>query len=169
MKYLFSFVLIGLCAFSATAQKFAQADLIVNDITTGTPYITVIKKLGKPKSETAPAETCGGFSKNLSYDGLEIDTLGDADGSKQTVLNMKITSSKWITSKGVKIGDNYKTVMAKYGKTTYEDAYERPTEEKVFTGEKWLSYEMKTNGPGGVTFYFKNDRLVRMEIEPTIC
>lgn len=169
MKYLFSLLIISLLAYSASAQKLPQTDLIINGIGNGTPLAPVIKTFGKPKSQTDFQETCGGFSRTLSYDGLDVEMIGDENGKKQTVLSLKITSPKWTTSKGVKIGDNYKTVLAKYGKTKYEDAYERPTEEKVFTGEKWLTYEMKTNGPGGVTFYFKNDKLIRMEIEPTIC
>lgn len=172
MKYLFSFLIIGLFVTSNSAQDFAKADLIIKGVGTNTPYATVIKKLGKPKSESELDELdecTQGRGKTLSYDGFEIDLMGDENGKKQTVLDMRITSSKWLTDKGVKIGDNYKTVMAKYGKTEYEDAFERPTEEKVFMGEKWLTYDMKTNGPGAVTFYFKNDRLVRIELKATTC
>lgn len=169
MKYLFSLMLIGLFVFTASAQKFPQADLIVNGVGNGTPYATFIKKFGKPKSETELGETCGGFSKTLSYDGLDVEMIGDENGKKQIVLNITITSAKWITDKGVKIGDNYKTVLAKYGKTKYEDAFDESQGEKVFTGEKSLMYVMKTNGPGRVNFYFKNDRLIRIELIPTIC
>lgn len=172
MKYLFSFLLVGLSAFTVAAQEFAKADLIVKTVGSGTAYETVIKKLGKPQRESKLGELdecTQGRGKTLYYDGFEIDLMGDENGKKQTVLDMRITSAKWATDKGVKIGDSYKTVMAKYGKTEYEDAFERPTEEKVFTGEKWLMYEMKTNGPGGTTFYFKNDRLVRIELKATTC
>ena len=172
MRYLFVFMLIGLFALTASAQNFAKADLIVKGVGTNTPYATVIKKLGKPPRESELGELDGctqGRGKTLYYDGFEIDLMGDENGKNRKVLDMRITSSKWLTDKDIKIGDNYKTVIAKYGKTEYEDAFERPTEEKVFTGEKWLVYEMKTNGPGVVTFYFKNDRLVRIELKATTC
>lgn len=173
MKYLFSFMLIGLFAFTASAQKFAQADLIVKSVGSGTPYATVIKKLGKPQRESELGELDGctdGRGKTLYYDGFEIDMMGDADGKKQTVLDMKITSSKWLTDKGVKIGDNYKTVMAKYGKTEYEEDFEyKEGNVKELTGLKSLVYDMKTNGPGGTTFYFQNDRLVKIELKATTC
>jgi hypothetical protein len=172
MKYLFSFILIGLFALTVMAQEFPQADLIINGVGSGTPYATVIRKLGKPQrqSNLAELDECTqGRGKTLFYDGFEIDLMGDENGNKQTVLDLKITSPKWTTDKGVKIGDNYKTVLAKYGKTAYKDTDQRPTEEKVFTGEKWLTYEMKKSGPGGVTFYFKNDRLIRIELKATTC
>ncbi len=172
MKYLFSLMLLSAFALTAMAQKFVQIDLVINGITTGTSYETVIKKLGKPVNETELGELdecTQGRGKTLSYDGFEIDLMGDETGKKQTVLDMKITSSKWITDKGIKIGATPQQVMAKYGKVKYEDAFERPTEEKVFTGEKWLVYEMKKNNPGSITFYFKNDRLIRIEMKATTC
>lgn len=168
MKYLFSFMLIGLFAFSAAAQIIKKVELVVGGIKSETPYETVIKKLGKPKEESAVGETCGGVAKTLSYEGLDIEVIGNEENKNFAVSSMKITSAKWVTDKGIKIGATPQQVQAKYGKTKYEDAYERPTEEKVFTGEKWLTYEMK-NGPGGVTFYFKDNRLVRIALEPTIC
>lgn len=172
MKYLFGVFLVSLFSFSASAQKFTQIDLIVNSIASGTPYASVIKKLGKPQREVLDEEIdqcTQGIGKTLFYDGFKIEMNGDEKGKKQTVLHMEITSPKWTTDKGIKIGATPQQVMTKYGKVKYEDAFERPTEEKVFTGEKWLVYEMKRNGPGGTTFYFKNDRLVRIELQATTC
>ncbi len=170
MKYLFSFMLIGLFAISAMAQKPPTIELVVKGIKSETDYPTIVQKLGKPKSEddTGLNECTQGTGKSLSYEGLEITVEKGENDRTYKLLDMKITSSKWLTDKGIKIGATPQQVIAKYGKTEYEDAFERPTEEKVFTGEKWLVYEMK-NGPGDVTFYFKNDRLVRIELEPTIC
>lgn len=168
MKHLFSLLLIGLFAFTAAAQDFAKADLVVKTVGSGTAYETVVKKLGKPQRESKLCELdecTQGRGKTLYYDGFEIDLMGDENGKKQTVLDMRITSAKWATDKGVKIGDSYKTVMAKYGKTEYEDV----SEGENLTGEKSLWYGMKTNGPGGIAFYFKNDRLVRIELKATTC
>lgn len=164
--------IFGLFALAASAQRSPSADLTVSGIASGTPYETVIKILGKPQRGVAEDEIdqcTQGLGNTLFYDGFTISMMGDENGKKQTVLDMEITSSKWVTDKGIKIGSTAKQVMAKYGKTKYEDAFERPTEEKVFTGEKWLVYNMKTNGPGGLTFFFKNDRLVRIELKATTC
>lgn len=172
MKYLSIVLLCGLFVLTASAQKPVKADLIVSGIQSGTTYAVIFGKIGKPQRESELGELDGctqGRGKTLSYDGLTIETMGDETGANQTLLDMEITSSKWVTSKGVKIGDNYKTVQAKYGKTVYERAYERPTEEKVYTGEKWLVYDMNKNGPGGIMFYFKNDRLVRIHLKATTC
>lgn len=165
-------MLTVLFTFSASAQKFVEIDLMVNGIASGTPYSTVIKKIGKPKSETGLAdeidECTGGRGKVLSYDGFEINMMGDENGRKQTVLDMEITSPQWVTSTGIKIGATPQQVMAKYGKVRYEDDFEyKQGNVKVLTGEKTLVYEMKKNGPGGTTFYFKNDRLVRIELKAT--
>lgn len=92
---------------------------------------------------------------------MEINVEKGENDNDYTLLDMKITSAKWLTDKGIKIGANHNQVMAKYGKTKYENVSDGSA------GEKWLLYEMK-NGPGGVTFYF-NDRLVRIELNPTIC
>lgn len=184
MKYLFGFMLIGLFTFTASAQKFKQFKLIVNDISTGTPYETVIKKLGKPKSETQSEDnSCGGKSKTLFYDGLEIEMTSDRGDKNFIVFYMDITSSKWITDKGIRIGATPNQVMAKYGKVKYTDAYKWVTngfpemeEKKVFTGEKLLTYSRKkTPGKtyflkdrGATTFLFKNNRLIRIKFIPEL-
>lgn len=45
MKYIFSFMLIGLFAFSAAAQKSNEVELSVSNIKSGTAYSAIIKKL----------------------------------------------------------------------------------------------------------------------------
>lgn len=173
MKYLFFILICGLLALNASAQKLAQADLVVGGVTSGTTYAETVRKLGKPPRESKVADQidqcAGGRGKTLFYDGLEIALMGDESGKNQKILDIKVTSPKWTTDKGIKIGATPPQVIARYGKTAYENAYERPTEEKTFTGEKWLVYNMKKNAPGGITFYFKNNRLVRIEMIATTC
>lgn len=164
MKYLFSFMLVGLFAFTATAQKSKEVELIVGGIKSETAYSAIVKKFGKPQAEedTGLNECTQGYGKKLVYDGLEINVERGENDNNYTLLDMKITSSKWLTDKGIKIGATPNQVTAKYGKTKYENVPDDST------GEKWLLYEMK-NGPGSVNFYFKNDRLVRIELRPTLC
>lgn len=170
MKVLFVFLIIGLFAFNATAQKPPTVELIVNGIKSGTTYSKIVKQLGKPNSEEETGENpcTDAVEKRLFYDGLEMTVEKGENDSNYALLDMKITSANWVTNKGIKIGSTPQQVMAKYGKTKYENAFVRPGEEKQFTGEKWLMYEIK-NGVGSVTFYFKKNRLVRIELEPTIC
>lgn len=164
MKYLFSFMLIGLFAFSATAQKIQEVELVVSGIKSETAYSAIVKRLGKPKSETDTGrnECTQGQGKKLVYDGLEINVEKGENGNNYALLDMKITSAKWLTDKGIKIGATPNQVTAKYGKTKYANV------SNGSSGEKWLLYEMK-NGPGTVIFYFENDRLIRIELNPTLC
>lgn len=166
----FVLLVIGLFAFSAAAQTLPKVELVVNGVKSGTAYSTIVKQLGKPMSEEVGGENpcTDAVEKKLTYDGLEINVDKSPADRDYTLLDMTVTSSKWVTDKGIKIGATPKQVIAKYGKTPYEDAFERPQEEKIYTGEKWLMYEIK-NGVGSVTFYFKNNRLVRIELKPTIC
>lgn len=170
MKLIIVFLINGIFAFAATAQTLPKVELVVKGVKSGTTYSTIIKQIGKPKSaENTGRNSCtDGEGKKLVYEGIEINIEKSENSRDYTLLDMKVTSAKWVTDKGIKIGATPQQVMAKYGKTKYENAFERPAEEKVFTGEKWLVYEMK-NGPGSVTFYFKNERLVRIELAPTIC
>ena len=170
MKYTLVFLIIGLFVFKAIAQKTPTVELVVNNIKSGTTYSTIVQRLGTPDSEEDTGENpcTDAFEKKLLYDGLEITVDKGSTDRDYRLLDMKITSSKWMTDKGIKLGATPQQVMAKYGKTKYEAAFERPGEKKIYTGEKWLLYEMK-KGPGGVIFYFKNNRLVRIELEPTIC
>lgn len=170
MKYVIALLLTGLFTFTGNVQKTPTVELVVNGIKSGTGYSAIVKALGKPKSEKnlGTNECTEATEKLLRYEGLEITVEKGATDREYRLLNMKITSPKLITDKEIRIGASPQQVTAKYGRTKYEDAFERPTEEKVFTGEKWLVYEMK-NGPGTVTFYFKDDRLIRIELEPTVC
>jgi hypothetical protein len=157
-------MLIGLFAFSATAQKSNEVELIVGGIKNGTAYSTIIKKIGNPQTEddTGLNECTQGQGKKLVYDGLEINVEKGENDNNYTLLDMKITSAKWLTDKGIKVGATPNQVTAKYGKTKYENVPDDSA------GEKRLLYEMK-NGPGTAAFFFENDRLVRIELNPTIC
>lgn len=170
MKYVTTFLLAGLFTFTANAQATSTVELIVKGIKSGTSYSAIVSILGKPKSEQNKSvnDCTDAQEKLLRYEGLEITVEKGENDRDYKLLDMQVTSAKLMTDKGIQIGATPQQVMAKYGKTKYEDAFERPEEEKVFTGEKWLMYEMK-NGPGTVIFFFKNDRLIRIKLEPTIC
>lgn len=170
MKYLFICLIFGLFAYNLIAQTTPKIELIINNIKIGTSYPSIVKQLGKPLKELDEGmdECTDSQNKKLIYEGLEITVAKGAKDRDFKLLDMKITSVNWVTDKGIKIGASPRQVMTKYGKTRYEKAFQRNGEEKVFTGEMWLMYEMK-NGPGSVTFYFKNNQLIRVELEPTVC
>ncbi len=145
---------------SVSAQD--QVDARINGIGSGTLYSAVIKKIGKPLrvDEYGLDECAGGFRKTYYYEGFEIEFLSDEKRRNYAVASMTLTSPKWIIAPGVRIGTDKKDVRAKYGK-----------ESSVFineSDEEGFSYTTKDNFDA-VYFFFRNNKLVRVEMYQNLC
>jgi hypothetical protein len=79
----------------------------------------VIKKLGAPKSRQVSANGCTGTDDiALKYNSLDIYLLGGADKTSKSYLTAITTSnSRYITSKGIRVGDLMSKAEKAYSKT----------------------------------------------------
>jgi hypothetical protein len=166
MKKLLLTALLCIFTSSISAQeKLNEIDLRVNGIGSGSSYSTVIRKLGKPnrtkiikfKAENA----CGNSDEThltLFYSGLKVILLGDGKGRNLEVYSIEVTTNKWTVS-GIKIGATEKRVQTRFGKSNSKDKK---------SGETIFYYVTKEN-LGGVNFYFRNNKLVRVEMTETLC
>lgn len=146
-------------------EKLREVDLRVNGIGSGSSYSAVVRKLGEPlRSETQKLkayEACSNSAEThltLFYSGLEIKLLGDGAGRNLEVYSIEVTGTKW-TASGVSIGTSEKNVPAKFGK---------PISKEEKSGETIFFYVTKDN-LGGVNFYFRNNRLIKMAMTETLC
>lgn len=166
MKPLLFLILVVFLTIPVFAQeKSHEIDLSVKGIGSGTPYSTVVRKLGKPlrikKERFAADSACSGKAEThltLFYSGLKITLLGDGRGRKPDVYSIEVTAKRWLAS-GVSVGAKAKKVEAKFG---------APSSKADISGETVFYYTMKDN-LGGVNFYFRNNKLVRMLMRETLC
>ncbi len=164
MKYLFSAVLFTLCAAAGFGQSGTkEIDFSVNGISTSSSYREVIKKLGKPKREVPSNilnECTGGYSRTLYYDGLEIELDGDKKMNKSSVVMIKITSTKWKMSSGIRIGETVASLKQRLGEPA-----------ALADGDqKQLVYGLTdATGPGAVDFDIKNGKVAVVTLLATIC
>ena len=80
-----------------TQEKSREIDLRLNGIGSGTPYLTVVRKLGKPmrieKERFAADSSCSGKAEahlTLFYSGLKITLIGDGSGRNPDVILSKL-------------------------------------------------------------------------------
>ncbi len=163
--FLFFVLLIFLTVPVFGQKKLTEIDLRVKGIGSGTSYSTVIKKLGKPthcKTEKIKASlACSNSAEThltLLYSGLEITLLGDGKGRNFEVYSIEVASPKWKAS-GISIGANINDVVTKFGE---------PNSKANTSGETVFYYITKEN-LGGVNFYFRNKKLVRVKMNETLC
>jgi hypothetical protein len=160
MRYLVAFLLTGCFVLSVSAQD--EVDARINGIGAGTLYSAVIKKIGKPLrvNENGFGECAGGFLKTLYYEGFEIEFLSEDKRRNYTVTSMTLTSPKWSIAPEVRIGTDKKDVRAKYGQPNGVSVRK--------SGVELFSYTTKANFDG-VYFYFRNNKLIRVEMFRTFC
>ncbi|HEX4945672.1 MAG TPA: hypothetical protein VFZ34_03270 [Blastocatellia bacterium] len=158
--FITSFFLAAISAWGQT--KACEVDVRIKGVGTGTPYATVIRKLGTPleqKREAVPASsTCSGEAETyltLKYSGLEIVCIGNAKGRKAIVNSIVITSSKWQIHPLIKIGFTKQELEAKLGKRGH---YENQA----------LFYCTKDN-LGTVKFVFEKNKLIKISLSETLC
>jgi len=166
MKPFLFFLLLVFFTLPAFGQKkYREVDLRVSGIGSGTSYSTVVRKLGKPlrskKERYAADSACSGAAEThltLFYSGLEITLLGDGRGRNLDVYSIEVTSKKWVAS-GISIGASIKNILNKFNE---------PNSKADISGETVLYYVTKEN-LGGVNFYFRNNKLVRVAMTETLC
>jgi len=142
-------------------QRWTEVDLTVKGIRSGTPYSTIINKIGKPiREKSIGIDECGegGRIKNLIYAGLTIGVLSDPRGHNYQAFSIEVTSAKWMVSPGILIGDNRDHVRSTFGQPVRPDDGD-PTE---------LRYVTKEN-TGNVVFEFEAGKLLRVFMQETLC
>jgi hypothetical protein len=166
MNQLSSFILLLFLVLPVLGQqKLREIDLQVEGISSGTPYTTVLRNLGKPLRRKAKRTTaslsCSGSAETdltLFYSGLQIYLHGYGRGRNLEVYSIEVVSPKW-TASGISIGASVEEVQNKFGEPN-------PTEED--SGETVFYYVTKGN-LGGVNFYFRNKKLVKVKMTETLC
>ncbi|CAM4404643.1 hypothetical protein P4H42_21245 [Paenibacillus macerans] len=88
---------------------------------------SVREVLGKPLKETTPeplgdgADTFSGmYSKTLEYDGLTLKLLGKS-AEELWLSEIELSSNKYATSEGIKVGDSLNTLLNAYPNIKYLD------------------------------------------------
>lgn len=100
------------------ATKFSTAKESVGRIKIGTSLAQVSKILGKPRKKgPITVNNCaGGYNGTWEYSGLEIIFAADkADGRDGTIAGVTVTSARFPTSRGIKVGDRIGKVEKIYG------------------------------------------------------
>jgi hypothetical protein len=132
-------------------------ELRINGIGLGTSHSTVLRQLGKPlQSRKTGVFPCGDLEKTLRYSGLIIKLEKDSESQDYKVVAIEITSNKWSVS-GISVGANINDVQAKFKYRHHK------TKEPGLVG---LHYG---NGDGGTSFYFRNNKLVSIDLEYNWC
>jgi hypothetical protein len=138
------------------SQVSTKSGLKVNGVAMGDSYQQVVRKLGKPTSQTKrKADECvGGTEMTLSYPGLKIRLWDEADDPKKfTVGWYEVKSEKWNVS-GAKIGSTAAAVKKLFGNNA---AKEIDSNTKLLT---WY-YGMDANiSPDSTNFAFRNGKVV---------
>lgn len=133
-----------------------EVDLTINGVRSGTSDAKVKQLLGKPKSDRrGQYDDCAGYVRYLTYDGLIVEVISSEQDKGYTVTHMELTSSKYEIAPGLHIGDPVSRVRELYGEPVNED------------GES-ISYVTKGN-EGWVGFYFRDGKIVRVEMTETLC
>jgi len=158
MKRFLFFVSLVLLTLPAVASA-QRIDLEVKGIDVGASYQTVLRQLGKPLSrKNGGIVPCsdGSILLTLRYQGLKIELYSDDEGKSFYVFTMEVTSPKWSLS-GLNIGATLKDVQAKFVQTR------KPTKE---SGLENLSYFITD---GYANFWFRNNKLVKVDWELNLC
>ena len=165
MKPLLFFSLLVFSTFPTLGQKYREVDLRVNGIGSGSSYAAVIKRFGKPlrseQEKVAADLACSGVAEThltLFYSGLKVTLLGDGRGRALDVYSIEVTSPKWSVL-GISVGVNAKAILTKFGEP---NSKEKNSDETVY------DYVTKGN-VGVVNFYFRNNKLIKIEMMETLC
>jgi hypothetical protein len=100
------------------AQKFSAAQESVGRIKLEMSLAQVSKLLGQPreKDPIAVNNCTGGYNGSWQYQGLEIVFAADkADGSDGKVAAVTVTSARFQTGRGIRVGDRIGKVEKIYG------------------------------------------------------
>ncbi len=155
MRFCFALIFL-LFVTSAYSQVSLSQGPKVNGLGLGATRDEVIRKLGKPISETKRgADECvGGAEMTLRYPGLKF-LLWDDSGNprKFTVGQLEVTSAKWDVS-GAKVGQASSAVRNLFGT--------RSAEEKESGLTVWFYFMDENISPGSTNFHFRKGRIVKI-------
>ena len=161
---------ILLCIVAGTAQaqdqeRLTEVDLRVKGVGLGSSYAQMLRQLGRPISsrrEKIDDETCGPKHTLLTvkYKGVVIELVGDPRGRDFKVVSFEITSPQLLMTPGIKLGMSELDARSKIGG--------EPWQVQNDSGFQILNYVTKGND-GGVSLYFRNDRLVKIQWAYTAC
>jgi hypothetical protein len=163
IKTIFIVLISSISLFAQTQPT--EVDFQVGGITSGGTYAAVVKRFGRPlqrrTEKYTAAMACSGSPEThitLLYPGLKVTLLGEGRGRDMHVYAVEVSSSRWLAS-GVRIGADIKDVQARFGK-----AHSREDEDI-----KTILYYVTKGNLGGVNFYFRAGKLVRVGMTETLC
>lgn len=148
-------------------QPLTEVNFRVRGVGLGSPYAQVLRRFGRPpstKRETILVETeiCGPSytSLVLRYHGALIELHGDLRGRNFEVVEIELTSSKFLITPGIRIGMTEKEVRSRIGGPPWQVLTE--------SHSQILDYVTKEN-LGGASLHFRNGRLVKVHWKYTLC
>jgi hypothetical protein len=163
MKNLLFFLVLFCGAGPVFSQTPINAGLKVNGVALGATREEVIKKLGKPVSQSKrKADECvGGTEITLNYPGLKLQLWDDPENPKKfTVGFFEVTSAKWNAS-GSRVGDASAAVKKTFGTASSKDSD---------GGRSVWYYEMnEEDGPGTSNFEFRGGKVVKITTAWLMC
>ncbi|NOT49017.1 MAG: hypothetical protein HOP17_14855 [Acidobacteria bacterium] len=146
---------ILLLAGTALSQTSLKNGPKVNGIGLGASREEVIRKLGKPTSQSKKAaeECVGGTEMVMTYPGLTFRLWDDSDNPRKfTVGFFEVRSARWNVS-GAKVGETSAAIKKRFGTRASQ---ETDGHTKLMT---WY-YDMDENsGPGSTNFAFRGGKV----------
>lgn len=116
----------------------------INGLDMGAKYPDIVRKLGRPLSDRRGGKVpCGGAMRTLYYNGLVL-RLETGGRESFGLYKVEVTSSKWAVS-GIRVGASRSELVKKFGRGPY------------FINE------------GFARFYFRKNRLIKMQWEFNFC
>ena len=161
MKRILYFILFAFLSLQLTTTARAT-DFKINEIGIGSTYADVVGKFGKPvSSKTGGIVPCseGSTLLTLNYRGLEILLSKDPDERSFKVYSIRASASKWSVL-GIKMGAPMITVKARFGK---------PYNQTKESGLLGLHFNNDFGRSGSASFYFKGDRLSKVDLYLNYC
>ncbi|MGI2294959.1 hypothetical protein [Paenibacillus sp. GXUN7292] len=131
--------------------KEHEADLVK---LLGDPINEAVKRLGEDGEDAGPF--AGTYVKDLTYDGLELK-LASGGGEEYRIIGMRISSSKYATSLGIKVGDTAEQVEAAY--PFIEVALDGRTPPGNY------AYSISEGLPRGLLIEMKNNKVAELYFE----
>ena len=140
-----------------TDQYLNRARNEVNGVGIGTAYAEVLERFGKPVSiKTKGENPCGGRKTQVRFEGIEF-SFDPHEEKKNIVVLIEITSPKWELSPGVRVGNSMDEVRDKMNGTG---------KHSKDAGFDVLGYG---DGDGYLTFYFRDNKLIRITRDLNLC
>jgi hypothetical protein len=120
LKMLRIVLLVFLSLSPSTAQQAApldSTDFVIAGIRDGMDSVTIIKVLGPPKSIILSDHPYDSTTKlfNWEYEGVTVHS-----GSENSVSGVSVTSRRFPSKRGIRVGDSDKLVLRRYGKPDNE-------------------------------------------------